>query len=359
MFRIQVENDFDFAGEPYRRLFERSRGSAFQHPLWLDALYRLLAPLEGAEPLAVVARRWTDQEPALVLPLMRRRRHGLRLVEFADLRVSDYAMPVCDDATFAALVADPGARARICELLRPFDLLRIKKAPDGVQPLERLFPGAARKPMNMSAHAVALPASYPEWETGTLSKTFGKQLRKKRRRLEREGEVRFELLQDPAEIVAHLADLQRLRAIRFPDDFLQEDSYFHFYTRVALEGAAAGFARAYRLSLNGRSVGGSWGLSDRGRFLVLISGFDYASWPGQSLGVLCYQDIARDGIARGDTVLDFTGGDEDYKRDFGTRPTGLSMVTAHGSGLGMLAKTFDPMRSRRAVVAAPAPEPMA
>jgi hypothetical protein len=52
--QVTAEPRFDFVGAEYGRLFERSDATAFQHPLWLDGLYRNLAPPLGAEPLVRV-----------------------------------------------------------------------------------------------------------------------------------------------------------------------------------------------------------------------------------------------------------------------------------------------------------------
>jgi CelD/BcsL family acetyltransferase involved in cellulose biosynthesis len=50
-----------------------------------------------------------------------------------------------------------------------------------------------------------------------------------------------------------------------------------------------------------------------------------------------FEQVARDCIERGDQILDFTIGDEPYKRLFGTRPSPMWTVTQTGSTAGALA----------------------
>jgi CelD/BcsL family acetyltransferase involved in cellulose biosynthesis len=337
VFEIRLENSLNFASDEYRALFERSRATAFQHPLWLDRLYRLLAPAEGATPLVVTARRRDDGRLCLVLPLMRRRRRGLRIVEFADLEISDYAAPICEDAALQALAEDARARDRILSLLKPFDLLRIKKVCDGARNLDRLFTGARCEAMDVSAHATALFAPFAEWRAARMPPSFAKESAKKRRQMERLGAFTFERLQAPDAIEDLLRDLQRFRGQRFPDDYLARKSYFDFYLSVALAGARDGFARAYQTSLDGRRLSGAWGICHQGRFLVLVSGFDATAYPKRSIGALTFEDVASDCIAQQDAVLDFTIGDEHYKRLFGTEPAALWMISACGTSLGLVA----------------------
>jgi CelD/BcsL family acetyltransferase involved in cellulose biosynthesis len=337
VFEIALENSFDFLSDEYQRLFEQAHASAFQHPLWLDALYRRLAPARSAEPLVVVARRGSDGQLAMVLPLLRRRRSGLRIVEFADLEVTDYASAVCDDATFELLAQDPRMHDRLRTLFKPFDLLRIKKVPDGGQQLERLFAGARRASMGVSAHATALFEPYSDWLADKIPRSFVKELAKKRRQMNRLGALKFERLHELSAIESLLRDLQAFRGARYPGDMLGDASNFDFYRKVALTGAPTGFARAYQLSLDGRRIGGAWGLSHQRRFLMLITAFDYAAHPQRSIGFLTYEDVMRDCIAQQDAVLDFTIGDESYKQSFGAEASPLWMVSAYGTGLGVVA----------------------
>src|SRR6478736_10235266 len=136
-FDIAIEQGFDFLSPDYAALFDNSAATAFQHPLWLDILYTRLASHAGATPLVVVARHRATSALALVLPLLRVRRGPIRTVEFADLRVSDYLAPVCTAETFSDLLQDEKACEEIRRLVRPFDLLRIPKLPDGKFPIEQ------------------------------------------------------------------------------------------------------------------------------------------------------------------------------------------------------------------------------
>jgi CelD/BcsL family acetyltransferase involved in cellulose biosynthesis len=79
------------------------------------------------------------------------------------------------------------------------------------------------------------------------------------------------------------------------------------------------------------------GLCHKGSFLVIMGGFDIASYKNQSLGALMFEQVAKDCIARGDRVLDFTIGDEPYKKLFGAQPSPMWVVTQTGSAAGAFA----------------------
>ena len=341
MFKITVENSFDFLSGEYASLFEHSVATAFQHPRWLAALYGKLASGNAAAPLIVVARFAEDGRLAMVLPLMRLRYAMLRVVEFADMRVSDYASPVTDAATFAQIAADPDSVAIIRRLCLPYDLLRIGKLGDQSLRLERLF-GIERESMGMNAYATPLEETYPLWRERRLERSYCKELDKKSRQLHRKGTVRFECAHETAAIDAAFEAMRHYRGLRFGDpkdggDLLQLPAYYDFYRGMAVDGRDDA-TRTYALWLDDRVIASVLGLSHRNTFLVILGGFDFENFKNQSIGSLMFEQVARDCIERGEHVLDFTIGDEPYKLTFGAEPATMWKISRPGSPLGYAAE---------------------
>src|SRR4051794_8449824 len=154
------------------QLFASARATAFQHPCWLDALYRPLAPAVNAKPLIVTVRE--QGRLAMLLPLLRRRYGTLRAIEFADLGVSDYACPVASDEALKAITSDSSACARVKAALKPFDVLRIQKLSEHSGPVERVLGTSPRAAMAMSAHAVPLAENYSVWRTEKMPASYRK-----------------------------------------------------------------------------------------------------------------------------------------------------------------------------------------
>jgi CelD/BcsL family acetyltransferase involved in cellulose biosynthesis len=343
MFEIGLENSFDFLSDEYRTLFEGSRATAFQHPLWLDRLYRGLVPRRKAEPLIIAVRWSSDQRLAMILPLVRRRYGLVRVIEFADLRVSDYAAPVCDEETFALIVRDEAACARIRRALRPCDFLRVQKVRDDALPLHRLLGSVPASLMPTNAHAVPLYGPFDKWRVDNLEPSSRKELDMRARRLSRRGTPQFSLSSGAESITTTFRHMRDYHLPRFQDghrkerDAMQKSLFFDHYLDLAIAGAAAGLCRTYTMWLDGRPIAGLFGLTDRGRFLTILQGFDSAGYKNCSIGSLTFEAALRDCIERGDTVFDFTIGDEPYKRFFGAKPTAMWVIAGPASPLGTLA----------------------
>jgi CelD/BcsL family acetyltransferase involved in cellulose biosynthesis len=337
VFEVVIENFFSFLSNEYFALFMRSRATAFQHPLWLDRLYSKLVGQVGAKPLIIVVRSRTDGSLAMVLPMLRQRRSAMRVVEFADLGVSDYNSPVCDEFTLARIVRDEATCKDIQRALSPYDLLWVRKLREDLS-VERLFQAKPRTPMKTSAYAVPLYAPFAQWRTDNIDGSYHKELDVKGRRLRRKGQVRFECPDDPDVISATFRMMRECRRPRFgDDDLLQNPAYFDFYLDVATQGARTGVARTYTMFMDDRPIAGVFGLVHKDDFLVILPAFDLAGFKNLSIGALTFEAIAKDCIEKGQTRLDFTIGDEPYKRLFGATAAPLWATSRSGSPVGSLA----------------------
>jgi CelD/BcsL family acetyltransferase involved in cellulose biosynthesis len=340
MFEVTVENSFDFRSPEYRELFDKSVATAFQHPNWLSCLYGELLAANSATPLIIVTRFRADGRLAMVLPLIRRRYAALRVIEFADMRVSDYVSPVADSATFDAVAADTASVAKIRQLLKPYDLLRIGKLADRSLHLEKLLGIRNREKMGMSAYATPLETTFPAWREKRIKKSYCKELDKKSRQLHRRGDVRFECVTDPVAMNTAFEAMRTYRGERFKDrdgigDLLQLPAYYKFYTDIAKAGRD-GSARTYALWLDEKPIAVALGLAHRNSLLVVLGGFDF-DFKNMSIGSLMFEQVARDCIERGESFLDFTIGDEPYKLTFGSEPSPMWQISRSGSPLGYTA----------------------
>ena len=339
VFDVGIDNAFDFLSEEYSALFADSAATAFQHPLWLDGIYTRLAPAAAAKRLVIVLRYRATGALAMVLPLLRVRRGPIWTVEFADLRVSDYLALPCSAKVFSEILTDKKACLEIRRLIKPFDLLRIPKLPGVRTAIENLLGASPCVAMETNAYSVVLRAPFEQWRAGALERSYQKELAKKWRQLQRKGALRFSCCEDSPSIVSALEVMKGYRGPRFQSqgegDLLQRPAYFDFYADIAVRGAGS-FARIYTLEMDGRVIAGVLGLYHKDTFLIIMSAFDVEGFKSQSLGSLMFEQVARDCIERGDQVLDFTIGDEPYKKLFGAQPSPMWAVTQTGSAAGSL-----------------------
>jgi CelD/BcsL family acetyltransferase involved in cellulose biosynthesis len=186
---------------------------------------------------------------------------------------------------------------------------------------------------------VALSAPFEQWRATALDRSYQKELAKKLRQLQKKGAMSFACCEDDTAIAATLEMMKQYRGPRFhargDGDLLQRSEYFDFYSDVAVRGSGS-FVRLYALRMDGRVIAAVLGLCHKGSFLIIMSAFDVEGFKSQSLGALMFEQVAKDCIERGDQLLDFTIGDEPYKKLFGAHPSPMWTITQTGSAAGTL-----------------------
>jgi len=194
--------------------------------------------------------------------------------------------------------------------------------------------------MDTNAYATVLVAPFEQWQANALGRSYQKELAKKWRQVQKKGTLTFSCCDDNASTLEAMEVMKKFRGPRFQahgdGDLLQRPAYFDFYSDVALRGVGS-FARLYAMKMEGDVIAIALGLSHRDSLLVIMTAFDIEGYKSQSLGALMFERVARDCIERGDQVLDFTIGDEPYKKQFGAQPSPMSSVMQAGSAVGSVA----------------------
>ncbi|MEP6563888.1 MAG: GNAT family N-acetyltransferase [Mesorhizobium sp.] len=313
---LDANDRFDFGSSEFHRLFSDARATAFQHPDWLLAFYRHIAPAHDAEPLVVTGRD-TDGQLRLVVPLVRRKTEGrLDRIEYAFLGVTDYACPV----VATGLGAETAQRFR--DILGPHAGLNIGPVHDDHLHLWRSLLGVEPQALGFGTYAVSYGFPYSEWRRSNLRARHAAELDGKARKLAQAGGLRLELVErdDVREAMIAARDF---RAGRFPDDPLQTAHGLEFYIDVATNGARSGLARTWHLASNNGTVAIVFGLIDGARFRYILLACDYAAYARFSPGRVVLDLVMAAWAAEGGTMFDFTIGDEPFKAGFGCTRTNM------------------------------------
>jgi len=130
-FRVDFIRDWKAAATCWA---QAGNGTAFQHARWLEAWYGVF---DSALPLiAIISDEISGRQIALV-PLICRVHAGIRIVEFADLNITDYNAPILSQG----ILLDEAQSRALCKTLlvtlrrlpeRP-DLVRLRKMPSDIE----------------------------------------------------------------------------------------------------------------------------------------------------------------------------------------------------------------------------------
>jgi len=324
--RYAVEASFNAAEVQAQWAELEPHGSPFQTRAWLTPWLRLVGSNFGAAPIYLTVRDAGDGRALMFFPLCRRRWRGLTTIEFPDLGLSDYNAPLISPQFIPTADQWRGLWREIVGALPPADLLRLDKVPATLggrdNPLARLD-GMRR--MALSAWELSLPATRDDYERRLDRKTRKEHRRKRKNLTERAGEIALQRAATPAEAEAILAALRSGREARLARtgrrDELNHPCFFAFYRAVALDGLAD-FVDLMALKAGDRILATLYALRHDGACLLLMQAFDPAL-AALSPGIVAINALIDRLIDAGQRCLDFTIGDEAYKREFAVRETAM------------------------------------
>jgi CelD/BcsL family acetyltransferase involved in cellulose biosynthesis len=284
------------------------RPSPFLLHAWLRAWWSHYG--ERGELVVHVARR--NGKLAGALPLCIRGGRRLRVVEFLGGEQAHLAdVLAVDEDVAAALVqraaAHPGDFAALFGMPATSRLAGVR----GLRLRERV-----------EAPVLDLSASWDDVYASKFSTKTRQTHRRKRRRLGEEGALDARLATTTADVDRALSETFRLHALRWagrPDGSDYATTRGQAFQREAYRALAEhGVAKVLTLELDGRAVAFNAFLVLNGRLYSHRLGFD-PEYGRHSPGLLCTLDMCELATAEGLSLVEFLGGDEEYKLQFADR----------------------------------------
>jgi CelD/BcsL family acetyltransferase involved in cellulose biosynthesis len=333
---IQVDfvRDWEHAAS---RLNTGSHRTLFQHSHWLGAWY---GAFPAVSPLiAIVCDAATGHEMAQ-LPLIRRVQSGIRIVEFADLGLTDYNAPI-----LGSLAANDVTRARgICQALlaalrrlpEGADLLRMQKMPVNiggkVNPLASL---GRLGSCSLNSNLVVVGDDYDRYRTSIKRM----QLPRSWRVFNRHPGAEFRIVTDVDEALTLLDTMdaqqhQRMKQLGL-EFVLNDDCRARFYRDIVGRGVAEGYAIVSALQCDEEIVATALGIRQGANYSLLRTSNAGKRWSGCSPGLLVVERTMAALHGQGVRQFDLSIGNYDYKRRFGAAQFPLTDVSVAISWRGV------------------------
>jgi CelD/BcsL family acetyltransferase involved in cellulose biosynthesis len=339
-FRVEFVRDWQQAAARWN---DNGTATLFQNSQWLEAWYGAFGVAGHVEPLiAVVCDAATGEQVAL-LPLIRRLQKGVRIVEFADLALTDYNAPVLGDAAprdgRAARALWRDLKAALRRLPGGADLIRLRKMPldlDGRPNPLALQDGATPCPMN--GNLVATGDDFDAWRY-SLERTVRKELERSWRVFRRDPAAAFRIVADKTEALRILSTMEVQQGTRMQhlglNFVLNDETCAAFYRNLVGDGFDSGYAVVSALTVDNEVVATLLGIRRGSRYVMVRISNAGEKWSNCSPGRLIIERtmaaLHKDGVRE----FDFSIGNYAYKRRFGVVPLPLVDLTAALSWRGI------------------------
>lgn len=339
-YSVRVAHSWAAARADYEAAFGRSTATTFQDPRLVGAWYGAMAERADAEPVIVAVDDAASGQPALRLPLMRRRAGLVRTIAFADDHLVDYNAPVLGPAAPSDAA---GARAlwqTLRQGLPAADLLALRKMPPRIG--ERPNPFALLPALDcaLNGNVVRMDDDLGAYFGNTLSQNVRSRLKRTWSAFTRLPGARFEVAAGQAERRRILDTLDRQQPLRMQHVGkrygLAAPAATSFYRRLVDDDPAGEFAMLFALVADGQVGAAVCGLRSADGFTITRVSYDMdPAWSKLSPGPLLMSQIMKHLHADGVRVFDFSLGNYEYKRRFKVTRTPLVDLVRPLSPLGL------------------------
>ncbi len=316
----------------WEALHEQSpTATLFNHPRWAALWWkhfghegdlRLLAVQSSSGALLGLAPLYVDRQgsDAPVLRLI----GGVDVADYLDFVVP----PVCDEEITYVLL-DCWA-SELADDLPVLDLHSIPEASPTRELLRRWAEDRGffcHERVEDVSPVIALPDTWEEY-LSSLSKKQRHEVRRKRRKAEREAELSWFYVEDWHRIPSAVEEFIALHQLSSKDkeDFMTPEMQT-FLRELAALAYAEGWLKLAFLKLDDRMAASYFCFDYRNDILVYNSGYDPELAPGLSPGNVLISFCIEDAIRQGRNHFDFLRGEETYKFRLGAVATHVYQVT--------------------------------
>jgi CelD/BcsL family acetyltransferase involved in cellulose biosynthesis len=331
-FRVEFIHDWQQAAG---RWIDASSSTPFQDSRWLDAWYAAFAYDDRVEPLIAVISDSASAEPVALLPLVRRVQNGIRIVEFADLDLTDYNAPVLGKAAPRDARTARSLWQDLLTALRRMpdgaDLVRLRKMPVDLggrpNPLA-LLDGVSSSPVN--GNLVTTGDDFDAYRY-SLDRTVRKELERSWRVFTRDPAASFQVVTDKAEALRILATMEaqqdaRMQALGL-SFVLNSEICAAFYRHLVDGSVGNGYAVLSALKVGHEVVAILLGVRTDSRYVMVRISNAGEKWSKCSPGRLVIERTMASLHQEGVRQFDFSIGNYAYKRRFGVIPFALTEIT--------------------------------
>ncbi len=330
-FRVEFTRDWQRAKA---RWGNPADATPFQNWQWLEAWYGAFASVEHVEPLIAIVSNAATGEQAVLLPLIRRTHKGIRIVEPADLDLTDYNAPLLGPAAPRDARAARAMWKELRDALRRdgADLVRLRKMPvdlDGRPNPLALLGGAG--PCSLNGNIVTSGDDFDAWRF-TLERTVRKELERSWRVFTRDSAATFRIITDKDEALRVLSTMESQQGDRMQhlglNFVLNDETYAAFYRNLVDQNVGNGFAVLSALTVGDEVVATLLGIRQGARYVMVRISNAGEKWSNCSPGRLVIERtmsaLHKDGVRK----FDFSIGNYAYKRRFGVERIALVDFTA-------------------------------
>ena len=319
-YNLEIYNDFGNTLEKIWDEFEKnSVNNCFQNYYWLKNWYSNLDNNKNIRIENILVRK--DGNLIMILPMCINEYGGVKYLKWQGGNRADYMSGLyCDNFKI-----EKDEFFYLWNLIKSkislFDIIYFERQPKFIGPVLNPFVDHLNTEKDFFSSSIILEKSYDEFSNKNLKKKFIDDTRRRINSLKKRGNVEFKIYdtadgEEKKKITKKIIEqkIQRIRELKQINNFNEAAKKFYIYFEN--EKFKNGQLQISSLNLNEQSISFHWGVKYKKRFYHLVPTTPITEYMKFSPGRILLQYLVKWSIDAGLKELDFTIGDESYKKDW-------------------------------------------
>jgi CelD/BcsL family acetyltransferase involved in cellulose biosynthesis len=318
---VEILHDLAAAETIWRGLEDQQQFSTpYQRFDFLEPWQRRVGEREGVQPFIVIAFD-AEHRPLLLLPLVLRREHGMRIACFMGGKHTTFNMALWDrDFAATATRADLDGLISAIRQQSGADVLALTQQPRHWRDLRNPMALLPNQPCANDCPLMTIAPAEPP--TARISNSFRRRLKGKERKLQVLSGYRYCVATTDAEIKRLLDAFFRIKPLRMAEQRLPnvfaEPGIEDFIRGACMAPLADGghVIDIHALECDDEVIAIFAGVADGHRFSMMFNTYTMSGNSRYSPGLILMRNIVDHYAERGYRALDLGIGSDDYKRLF-------------------------------------------
>jgi CelD/BcsL family acetyltransferase involved in cellulose biosynthesis len=318
---VEILHDPAAAETIWRGLEDRQHFSTpYQRYDFLEPWQHQVGEREGVQPFIVIAYD-AEHRPLLLLPLVLRHEHGVRIACFMGGKHATFNMALWDrDFAASATPADLDALISAIREQSGADVLALTRQPRRWRDLPNPMALLPNQPCANDCPLMTMVPGDPP--TARISNSFRRRLKGKERKLQTLAGYRYRIASTDAEIKRLLDAFFRIKPLRMAEQRLPNvfaEPGIEEFIRGACAAPLAGGGHVidvHALKCDDEVIAIFAGVADGHRFSMMFNTYTMSGNSRYSPGLILIRNIVDYYAERGYRALDLGIGSDDYKRLF-------------------------------------------
>jgi CelD/BcsL family acetyltransferase involved in cellulose biosynthesis len=316
---LDIVHDLKQAETIWRGL-EQQFATPYQRFDFLEPWQRRVGEREGLIPFIVIAHD-TEHQPLLLLPLVLRHDHGVRVISFMGGKHATFNMALWDrDFAADATRSDLDALISAIRARSEADVLALNQQPSHWQDLRNPMALLPHQPCANDCPLMTIVPDQPP--TSRISNSFRRRLKGKERKLQTLPGYRYGVATGDADIRRLLDAFFRIKPLRMAEQKLPNvfaEPGVEDFIRDACMAPLSGGGHVidiHALECDDEVIAIFAGVADGHRFSMMFNTYTMSGNSRYSPGLILMRNIIDHYAERGYRALDLGIGSDDYKRLF-------------------------------------------